>query len=422
MTPSERLSLDFWKFWAGQTISNLGNSFTAFALPLLIYKLTGSALHLAMATAAAFLPYLLFGLVMGAWVDRVNRKRLMIVVDLINAALIASIPLLATLGLLSIWWIYAVSFMASTVSSAFQSSEFTAVPSLVNQENLVTANGRIQASYSAAAVIGPLLAGVLVAFMPLYAVLLCDALSFVVSALSLALIRCNFTPDAARARTTSIRQDIVEGLRYVLGHPVLRNISLMMALVNFVGSTTSTQLILFAQQRLHANDAQVGYLYSAGSLGVVLLALAAGPLRKRWSFSTVALGALMVKGLLQMIFALTTWYWAALVLWALYAGLGILFNINTGSLRQAIVPNHLLGRVNSIGVVLAWSAIPLGAFLGGLVIEKTGNVQLVYLVIGLLIFVIPLCFWFTPLGHAERYLPQKAEATSKSVVQQAATV
>src|SRR4051794_8458964 len=93
-TPPRGLNLDFWKFWTGQTISNLGSSFTAFALPLLIYKLTGSALNLALASVAAFLPYLVFGLVIGAWVDRLNRKRLMIAVDLTNAALIASIPLL----------------------------------------------------------------------------------------------------------------------------------------------------------------------------------------------------------------------------------------------------------------------------------------------------------------------------------------
>jgi len=405
----ERLTLDFWKFWAGQTISNLGSSFTAFALPLLIYKLTGSALNLAFATAATFLPYLLFGLVIGAWVDRLNRKRLMIVVDLINALMIASIPLLATLGLLSVWWIYAVGFIGSTIGIAFQSAEFAAIPSLVNQDNLVAANGRIQASYSAAAVIGPLLAGVLVAFMPLYDILVFDALSFVVSALSLALVRRGFNTETPSERTTSIRQDVMEGLRYVIGHPVLRNISLMMALVNFVGSTVNTQLVLFAQQRLQASDAQVGYLYSAGSVGIVLLSLAAGLLRKRWSFSTVALGALMASGIVQMIFSLITGYWVALVLWALYSGLGILFNINTGSLRQAIVPNHMLGRVMSIAGVLAWSAIPIGTFLGGLAIDKTGNVALVYLVIGVLVFLIPLCFWFTPLGHADRYLPQKEE-------------
>jgi MFS family permease len=408
----QRLNRDFWKFWVGQTISNLGNSFTAFALPLLIYKLTGSAINLALATAATFLPYLLLGLVIGAWVDRVNRKRLMIVADLLNAAAIASIPVLAMLGLLSVWWIYVVGFITSTIGIAFQSAEFAAIPSLVNQDDLVTANGRIQASFATAQIVGPVLAGLLVAVMPLYDVLLFDSLSFVVSALSLALIRGGFNVDALAERTTSIRQDVVEGLRYVLSHPVLRNISLMMAMVNFVASTSQTQLVLFAQERLQASDAQVGYLYSAGSIGIVLLSLAAGTLRKRWSFSTVALGALMLEGLLIVVFALITSYWPALVLWALISGVGILFNINTGSLRQAIVPNHMLGRVISIAGVLAWSAIPLGTFLGGLVIEATGEVALVYAVIGVLVFLIPLGFSFTALGRADRYLPQVEQAAA----------
>ena len=103
--------------------------------------------------------------------------------------------------------------------------------------------------------------------------------------------------------------------------------------------------------------------------------------------------------------ALTRWYWAALPIWMLCSGLGILFNINTGSLRQAIVPNHLLGRVISIAGVLAWSAIPLGTLLGGLAITWTGNVALVYAVIGVLMVIIPLLFALTPLGHAERYMP-----------------
>lgn len=416
-TAPARLNLDFWKFWAGQTISNLGSSFTAFALPLLIYKLTGSALNLAMASVAAFLPYLLFGLVIGAWVDRLDRKRLMIWVDVVNVALIASIPLLATLGMLSVWWIYAVGFLTSTVGIAFQSAEFAAIPSLVKQDDLVTANGRIQASFSAAQVVGPLLAGVLVALMPIYDLLLLDAFTFVISAFSLASIRRSFNTTSMET-PASLRQDVVEGLRYVLSHPVLRNISLMMALVNFVGSTSQAQLVLFAQQRLAATDAQVGYLYSAGSLGIVLLSLTAGILRKRWSFSTVALGALMLQGLLQIGFALTTWYWSALVIWGVFSGLGILFNINTGSLRQAIVPNHMLGRVMSIAGVLAWSAIPIGTFLGGLAIEKTGDVALVYLVIGIATFLIPLGFAFTPLGRAERYLPKPESASSAQLTQE----
>src|SRR2546423_14155762 len=99
------MSRDFWKFWTGQTISNLGSSFTGFALPLLVYKLTRSPVYLAATTAAYFVPYLLFGLVIGAWVDRVDRKRMMIAVDLGRAAAIVSIPLFDYAGILSIWWI-----------------------------------------------------------------------------------------------------------------------------------------------------------------------------------------------------------------------------------------------------------------------------------------------------------------------------
>lgn len=308
-----RLSLDFWKFWSGQTISNLGSSVTLFALPLLTYKLTNSALNLALATAATFLPYLLFGLLIGAWVDRLDRKRLMIAVDLLQALVIASIPLADALGLLSVWWIYAVGFISSTLAIAFHSAEFAAIPSLVSQQDLVSANGRIQASYSAASVIGPILAGGMVAFLPLSELLLVDSASFLISALLLGAIRLRFNTAGDQQRTSSVGQDIRDGLRYVLGHPVLRNISLMMALVNVVAATVNAQLILFASQRLEASDSQIGLLYSAGSVGVIVLALLAGPLRKRWSFSRVALGALMLSGVMIVCFAQTTSFWPAAI-------------------------------------------------------------------------------------------------------------
>lgn len=409
------LSADFWTFWTGQTLSNLGSSFSMFALPLLVYQLTHSAVSLAITSASEFLPYLLFGLVIGAWLDRVDRKRLMIATDLARALVIAAIPALSLTGHLSVWWIYGLGFVSSTLGICFDAGQFAAIPSLVRQDDLVTANGRIQASYAAATVAGPLLATPLVTVLPLPTVLLIDALSFLVSALTLASIRKSFNA-AERRDWTSLRHDIAEGLRYVLGHPVLRNISAMMALVNFFGSTATFQLVLFAKRQLGATNAQVALLYAAGSVGVVALGLVAGRLRKHFPFSRVALTALMLDGLLIVLLSFMRVYWVAVPIWALASGVGVLFNINTGSLRQAIVPSHLLGRVMSIAGVLAWSAIPLGTLLGGVAIERTANVALVYGVIGAATFLIPVAFSFTALGHAERYLPERDEGTTPEPV------
>jgi len=378
-----------------------------------VFRLTGSALALGATLAIYTAPQLFFGLAIGAWTDRTDRKRLMIVVDVLSAVTIASVAFATGAGVLSVWWIYAVVFVSSTLSIFFVAAEFGAIPSLVDSGELVSANGRIQASFAAASVLGPLAAGALLVFVPIETILLLDAGSFVASAAMLSLIARPFNAPITK-RATSIRQDIVEGLRYVLSHPVLRNISLMMAMINMVGATVFAEIVLFAKQALRAEDSEVGLLFAAGGAGVVVLSLAAGPLRKRWSFGNVALGALMLSGLLTIGLAYTTSLWIAIVLWGLSSGLGILFNINTGSLRQAIVPNQMLGRVISVAMVLAWSANPIGALAGGLVIERTGDVRLVYAIIGLATFVIALAFRVaSPLGHAERYLSSGAGAAAK---------
>ena len=239
-------------------------------------------------------------------------------------------------------------------------------------------------------------------------IFLVDAASFVLSGISLAVVRTSFNPDEPRERKHILR-DVQEGLRYVLRHPVLRNISLMMALINFVSATTFTQLVLFASVELDASDTQIAVLFAAGAAGVVCLGLAAGRLRRRLSFSVAALGAMMLEGVLGIAFGLNDVYAVALVLWAAMSGLGLFFNINTVSLRQQIVPSHMLGRVVSIASVLAWSAIPVGALLGGWVVEATDDVALVYAVIGGLTFLIALAFRFTALGRADDYLEAPAE-------------
>ncbi len=328
----------------------------------------------------------------------------MIAVDVLSAVAIASVPVAAALGVLSVLWILAVLFITSTLGIFFQASEFAAVPSLVGKDDLVAANGRVQASFAAAQIAGPFAAGALLAVAPVEALLYGDAATFLLSATLLGSIRVPFNAPVTR-RTTSLRQDIAEGLRYVLRHPVLRNISLMMALINVLATTTYAQIVLFAKRELGAADSQIGILFAAAGAGVFILGLLAGPLRKRWSFGNVALGALMLSGLATVALAYTQTFWLAAVLFGLEGGLGTLFNINTGSLRQAIVPNHMLGRVISVAMVLAWSANPVGAIGGGLLIERTGDVRAVYAGIGVAVFAIAFVFRFaTPLGKAERYM------------------
>ena len=249
-----------------------------------------------------------------------------------------------------------------------------------------------------------------------------DSGSFAISALSLALIRGSFNAPRDEAKeTTTILHDVREGLRYVLSHPVLRNISLMMALINFVTASTFAELVLFADERLDASKRQIGLLFAAGSAGVVVTGLLAGKLRKRFSFTALAMTSLMLMGGCTVVFAGMRWFWAALPLWAAAGGLGILFNINTGSLRQAIVPNHLLSRVLSIAGVLAWSAIPAGALVGGWLISVTGNVALVYGAIGIVTICIAAFFrFFTALGDAQRYVDER-QAEEQQVSTEAVT-
>jgi MFS family permease len=388
---------------------------------LLVYKLTGSPTDLALTMAANMLPYLLFGLVFGAIADRVDRRRMMISVDLGRAAVIAVLPVLYLAGSLDVVWVYAVAFVQASLGILFDSGEFAAIPSLVSRADLVTANGRIMAANSAGQVAGPVIAGALVSFLAPASLLFVDAATFVVSALSLALIRRSFnaadavdesaaTGDGASVIRRLLR-DVREGLGYVWRHPVLRSISIMMALINFFAATTLAQLAFFAKTALHASDSQVGWMFAAGAAGVVVVGSVAGRLRRRLSFPVVALGALIVSGLALVGLGLTHTYAVALVLWAVSSGFAMLLNINTSALRQAIVPNRLLGRVMSVASVLAWSAIPAGALTGAAVMQAT-DVSVVYAAIGAIDALIAAAFWLSPIRHGDRYLGEAAAEPS----------
>ena len=189
------LGRDFRLYFTGQLASQVGGSFTLFALPLLVFKLTHSATSLALTTAANLLPYLLFGLVLGALVDRLDRRRMMLLTDVGRACVIVVLPVLALSGGLRVEAIYAVAFVQSTLGILFNCGEFAAIPSLVGRDDLVAANGRIMATNSAGQIVGPILAGVLVAVMSPADLLFFDSASFLASAATLALIRRIFNAD-----------------------------------------------------------------------------------------------------------------------------------------------------------------------------------------------------------------------------------
>ncbi len=416
MTPAPHrrrtLGRDFWLYFGGQLTSQVGSSFTLFALPLLVFKLTHSATNLALTTASNFVPYLLFGLVLGALTDRVNRKRMMLLTDVGRAVVIAVLPVLALSGALRVEDIYAVAFVQSTLGILFNCGEFAAIPSLVGRGDLVAANGRIMATNSAGQILGPILAGVLVTIMSPADLLFFDAASFAVSAASLAVIRRSFNaadrPGPAKVGVAGLLRDVRAGLQYVWSQPVLRGISIMMALINFVSTTEISQLVLFAKRVLGATDSEVALLYAAGAAGVVIVSMSAAAIRRRLSFAVTALGALVIAGLSVTAMALIGSYPAALVLWAAASGFGLLLNINTSALRQAIVPDEMYGRVISIAQVLAWSAIPLGALAGAAAIQLSGSVVDVYAATGALTALIALSFAFSSVAHGDRYLAEAA--------------
>jgi MFS family permease len=401
------LSANFWRFFIGQLVSNLGSSFTSFAFPLIVYQLTRSAINLAISAAADFLPYLLFGLFIGVWVDRLDRRRLMIVVNWVNAVLIASIPVLFFWGDLSIWVVYLIGFLSGTVGIFFSSAEFAALPNLVGKEQLVKANGRIQASYSAVSVIGPLLAGALVVVMPVVTLLFVDAASFIIAALTLTTIQQRFNTDAPRP-STSFRADIAEGLRFIWHHPAIRALTILVALFNFFFTTVGYELVIYVKQQLHGPDWQFGLLTAASSVGVILFGLFAEKLNERFKFSQITLVALGAAAVLVVLFGFQRNIWVAAAIWALTYGMIMLFNIMVESLRQLIIPDHLLGRVKTTARMLVFSAIPLGTLVGGVVVQRTGHVGIVFSGIGGILFTLTIFFAFSAIGHAERYIPAKS--------------
>jgi MFS family permease len=272
---------DFRLLWTGDTISQLGSQVSVLVLPLVaVLYLHASTFEVGVLTAMESVAFLLIGLPAGAWCDRVRRRPVMIAADLVRASLLASIPIAAGLGVLTIDQLFAVALLHGTATVFFDVSYQSYLPSLVSRSELMEGNAKLQASQSVAQVAGPTLGGFLVQLVTAPFAVLADSLSFLGSAACVALIRREEPPPAQPAQH-HLGKEIREGLGFVLRHPILRMIAATTGTSNFFSSAFAAVVVVFLVRAVHLSAGAIGVLMSAGSVGGILGALTASWIARR---------------------------------------------------------------------------------------------------------------------------------------------
>ena len=412
---------DFLKLWTGQTISQFGSQATEFALPLIAaLTLQASPAQMGLLTATETLPFLLAGLVAGVWVDRLRRRRILIAADIGRAVLLGLVPLLALTGQLRMAHLYVIGFLIGVLRVFFDVAYQSFLPTLVRPEHLVEGNSKLEASSSVATIAGPGLAGLLVQLLTAPVALAIDACSFGVSALSLGFIR---TPEAVPPHGERRRfwTEAGEGLRVVLGSPTLRAIAGCTGTWNLCGNIWYAAFVLYAIRQLGVSPAVLGATYTLGSTGALLGALLANRAGRAVGPGPAIIGAALLgtrSALLVPIVSGPGLMAAAMIATVRFvSGLGnTTYRISQVSLRQAIVPANVQGRMNATMRFLSMSVIPVGALLGGSLGEVVGlRPTLVVGALGLL--AAPLWLLLSPLRTLSQFpLPpgESVTATGRS--------
>ena len=370
-------SPDFVKLWSGYTIAVIGSQITVLALPLTAILLLGaSATETGLLVAARMAPALGLGLLIGAWVDRLPRRPIMIASDIGSALVIGSVPAAAALGILGLPQLYVIAFLAGAFAIATESARTALVPTIVGRDQLVTANTRLQGSSAVAWVAGPSLAGVLVQALTPPTAMLFDALTFLASAALLARVRVRETV-APRAADSRVWHEIVEGVRWMRGHPVVFRSVVAIALANIEWYGVQAILVIYATRELALPPVLLGIAIAAmGPLSLVGVALVA-PLTARWGLGRVMIAALFLETLSRLLlpFASGTPIQAAVVLAVSQALIGLtepLWNVTSSSLQQVVTPERLLGRVTAATRFIGWGVVPPAALGAGVLADAIG--------------------------------------------------
>jgi MFS family permease len=381
-TPSGKRSFfinrNFGLLWGGQTISEFGSRITREGIPLaanLVLRATPVQMGLLAATGA--LPVLLVSLLAGVWVDRLRRRPLLIVADLARAVMLLSIPLAAVLGLLRIEQLYLVAALVGVLTVLFEVANQSFLPGLVAHEQIVEANSKLSASSSLAEIGGPALAGVLVQAITAPLAILFDALSFLVSALFAGFIHVPEAQPSLAQERQNLWREIQTGLRLLLGNPVLRAITLSTGTSNFFGGAFAALYGLFLIRELAVTPALYGVLVTFGGIGAFVGAFAASRFVRRIGLGRTLIGAMLLDGAASLLTPLAGGSHIVIIAMLITSQLvgdfgSEVYSINAVSLRQSIIPNHLLGRVNASAQFLTNGIWPLGAILAGLLSETIG--------------------------------------------------
>jgi MFS family permease len=401
---------DFVTLWAGQTISLFGSQVTLLALPLAAaVTLDATPAQMGILSAAGSVPTLLVGLFAGVWVDRHRRRPVLIVTNFARAALLATIPLAALLGLLTMGVLYAVAFGAGLLTVCFRVAYSSYLPSLVPRERLVEGNSKLQMSQSAAQVAGPGIAGALVQLATAPIAILLDAASFLVAGVSVLFIQRKEPAPAVGGSGRRVRTEIAEGLRTVYSNAILRSIGLWAGTFNLFGALVGAVLILFVTRELGIAAGVIGLILAAGSVSGLIGALLAKRVTDALGVGRAMVGAALLASVTQLVvpFAGGPPAVAAMILIAsqLVFGLTVpLLSVNILTLQQVVTPPGLLGRVNATMQVVISGTLPLGGVLGGVLGTLVG-LRPTLLIGALGICLSALWIWYSPLRSMDRSDP-----------------
>jgi MFS family permease len=362
---------DFRRYWLARALSITGSMVTAIALPVLVYRLSGSTVLTALVTALESAPYLLTGLFAGALADRWNRRRVMITADCVNAVLVGSVPVAHLLGLLSIAHVLVVAFTVQSVYTFFDGANFGALPVLVGRARVAQANSAVWTASSLIELFVPPLTGLTLAVLDPASLLTLDALSFAASAFAVrGIVRAMSESRAGQPplRPRVVLTDIADGLRYLIRHAGVRTMTIVGSIQSFAGGGFMALIVVWCDRVLHIGTSglRFGLVWGTWGIGGLIAALSLPRLLKRMPPAAITLYALPVSALLGVLTPLSPDWVAAAFATLVWGSAYVLVIVNAISYRQQVTPERLLGRVNTAGRMLSWGVgWTLGSVVGG---------------------------------------------------------